>query len=340
MNAMVMAVMSLFWLAQADTPASVSAQPALPPGLAALAEAGGGEKLMVDAMRKLDLSHVANGLRALEDAEQLMQKGEKETAQERVNEAKSEFQLVRTGWEYVLQKFPANARAQTYYGELLYDQFDEQTEAVKIWQKATTLDPKLALPFNDLGIHYCHVGQYEQGIVNYDTALKLDPENVDFMFNLAQCYLTNFPVVQRIRSWTKPRLYKEAMKLSRKAIKLNPADFELTHDYAMNLFLAERFDVRPNWKDTAAAWREVRKIARNDAERMNAWLYEGRAWLAKGNYPEAETCFLEAEKIKPDSEVAKSLLEEVRKNMKEKPSRTIKKTESGTLPGGKQEVTN
>ena len=336
MNAMMMILVTLFTVTQADTAVPGTAVQALPQALASLTELASDEAALVDAMRKIDLTRVANGNSAIEQAEQLMQKGEKDVAQARIEEAKKEFQLVRTGWEFVLNKYPKNARVQTYYGELLYDRYGEPEAAVKAWVLATSLDPNLGLPLNDLGIHYCHVGQYEQGVECYDKALKLDSTNVDFMFNLAQCYLTNFPAVQRIRKWTKPRLYKEAMKLSSKAVKLNPADFELTHDYAMNLLMAENFELKINWSDAVTAWREVRKIARNDDERMNAWMYEGRAWLAKRKYSEAQGCFEEALKLRPTSENAQNLLEEAKNKMiKDKPGTAGKTDKSVESSGGK-----
>jgi tetratricopeptide (TPR) repeat protein len=280
----------------------------LPPELAHLKDLVTQENQLVDAARDFDNAQTDAAEANLEQAKELAQAGRADEAKAKQKEASRLFGLIRTAYEFVLQSYPKNPRAMTYYGEVLYDRFGEFDTAVKAWEEAIVLDPKLSAAYNNLGIHYCHVGQYTKGLEFYDNAIKLDPDNPDYLFNVVQTYLTSFPEVQRYRKWDKEKVYRHAMKLSKKAAKLSPADYELAQDYAMNFFAAENFDVKPDWKDAAEAWQRARELARNEAERFNAWLNEGRVWIKAGETARARACIGEALKIQPKSPAAENLL--------------------------------
>jgi len=279
----------------------------LPEELSNLAALASQELNLVEAARAYDKTQSSLAAAELKEARSLSG----DAARAKHDQAAVRFGHIRTAYEFVLERYPSQTRAKAYYGELLYDRFGEQDAAIKHWEEAIILDPKLSIPYNDLGIHYCHVGEYSRGLQFYDKAIQLDPENPDYLFNIVQTYLINFPEVQKIRKWKKAKVYREAMKLSEKAAKLSPNDFDLAQDYAMNFFAADNFDVKIKWKDAVAAWERARALARNDAERFNAWLNEGRVLKAAGDKANARTCLDEALKIQPESSVAKKLLEDL-----------------------------
>ena len=266
------------------------------------------EKDLLDAARAYDKAQCLLAEGELREAKQLKEAGQADESKAKQEQASRRFRQVRTAYEFVLQHYPRNPRVKTYYGEVLYDRFGDFDAAVKNWEEAVVLDPRLATPYNDLGIHYCHSGEYAKGLQYYDKALELDPENADYLFNIVQTYLTNFPEVQRYRKWDKAKVYREAMKLSKKALKLSPGDFEFARDYALNFFTAENFGVKADWKDAGEAWQRARELARNDAERFNAWLNEARAWTRAENKTKARACIEEALKIQPGNAVAEKLL--------------------------------
>ncbi|HOQ90767.1 MAG TPA: tetratricopeptide repeat protein, partial [Candidatus Hydrogenedentes bacterium] len=163
---------------------------------------------------------------------------------------------------------------------------------------------------NNLAIHDSHEGRYEQALAHLDEAIKAEPDNADYLFNLAQIYLVHWPQVMRVRLWNMDRLYSEAMALSRKAAELRPRDLSLQRDYALNFFLAENLSSKPDWKTAAKAWANVRRIARRKDDLFNAWLNEGRVWLRAENPDQARKCFEAALQIYPDSEVARGLVQD------------------------------
>ena len=286
----------------------VSDPQALPDELAHLKALAGDENRLVEAVRTYDREQTALAKADLEAVAQHLAAGEQDKAKEKKEQAQGRFQHIRAGYEFAVHHYPNNARAQTFYGEVLYDRFGEQASAIRAWELAIALDPKLSEPHNDLGIHYCHIGEVARGLRYYDEALKLDPKNPDYLFNLAQTYLTYVPDVQKCRQWDKPKVYREAMKLSKKATHIDAADYALAQDYAANFFMAENFAVPANWKEAAKAWQAARTIARNDIERFQTWLNEARSWIRAKDKAQARTCLEEALKLQPESAVVKQLL--------------------------------
>lgn len=283
--------------------------PELPADLAFLKEVTADEAQLVKAMRDFDVKQTQTASQELDEVGYLKSIEQPEQAQLKMSQAQQRLAHVRTGYEYVLAHYRSNALAHTYYGELLYDYFGAHDGALRAWQLANSLDPKLGRPLNNLGLHYCHIGMYEQGLEALDTALELEPKNPDYLFNVTQIYLVHFPQVQKIRKWDKQKVYCQAMKLSKKAADYAPEDYELLQDYAVNFFAGEEvFDIRPDWKKAAKAWQRARPFARNNDETFYTWLNEGRVWLRDGNKKKAAQCFERGLALKPNSEVAQKLL--------------------------------
>jgi tetratricopeptide (TPR) repeat protein len=290
--------------------AIVFAQPS--PELAFIQQHIDDESAVVDAVRDFDRIQQALIEGDVEAAQELAASGDEEAAEAKMAEARKRLTLIDEAWKLVLARHSESARALTYQGELLYDRFGDQMSAIRNWKLATTLDESLSEPYNNLGLHYCHVGEYEQGLRALDEALDLDKDRADYHYNMAQIYLVHSPQVREIRGWRKKKLFKEAMEHSKRAAELAPDDYDLVEDYAVNFFAAENLDVKADWKDAAEAWKAAREVARNDTEVFYTWLNEARAWMNEEDPKRAEPCLEEALALQPGSDVVKRLLEEVR----------------------------
>ena len=240
----------------------------------------------------------------------LFEQGEKDRAMEHARAMRDHLVLARRFYEAALERCPDEPDLMNYYGELLYDRFGEREKAVQIWEQVLRRNSRHARAHNNLAIHDSHEGRYEQALAHLDEAIKAEPDNADYLFNLAQIYLVHWPQVMRVRLWNMDRLYSEAMALSRKAAELRPRDLSLQRDYALNFFLAENLSSKPDWKTAAKAWANVRRIARRKDDLFNAWLNEGRVWLRAENPDQARKCFEAALQIYPDSEVARGLVQD------------------------------
>lgn len=274
----------------------------------------------VEALRAWAKVQVDAAGRAGEESKELARDKKQAEAIAKRNVALAMLKGVRVSFEYALQKNGEDPKLVNAYGELLYDQFGEHPGALRAWNRAIELDSKFAPAYNNLGLDQCHSGSYAIGIANLERALELDKKNPDFMFNLAQVYLINFPEVEKLKGWKPKKIYDRAMKLSAEATKLEPNDYQLAEDFAVNFFAAENFKVEADWKKAAQAWQQARSLATRPDRVFFTWLNEGRCWLREGNNAQAVTCLEESLKIVPESGPAKQLLEKAMASPAPKPS--------------------
>lgn len=266
------------------------------------------ESPLVEAIRDFDQAQIALAAADRGEAEKLVKSGGKEQGKAKLEEARKRVELVRKAYEWGLTRYPRNARLHNYYGELLYDEYKDFAAAIRQWYLALQEDPKLANAHNNLGIHLFHSGDYRMGLERLDEALRLDPNHPDFLFNMAQMYLVYSPQIQELRGWKKEKVYREAMKLSKKAAEVSPEDFALLQDYAVNFYAGENFGADVKWKDAARAWQLARAKAGKPDQVFYTWLNEARVWLKEGDAQQAKSCLEESLKVYPQSEVARNLL--------------------------------
>ncbi len=235
-------------------------------------------------------------------------RGEKDLAEEKVMSAGKRRDDVVQRYVSFLSEFPENAAAHNYYGETLADLKTAEMEAAEQWRKAIELDPQLADPHNNLGIHYGHFGQPEKSIDEFRKAVELSPNVGEFHFNLGLA-LHNFRYVAMNKyGWSLAELFEEILKESRKARELEPEDLEIARDYAITFFGAESFKVTPDWQEALAAWQYCLRLAEGADMRFNVLLNLGRVALRMNRKEEASKYVREALSIRPDSLVAKRLL--------------------------------
>jgi tetratricopeptide (TPR) repeat protein len=173
---------------------------------------------------------------------------------------------------------------------------------------AAQLDDNLGPAHNNLGIYYFHTGEYARGMEELERALKLEPDNPDYLYNMAQMYLIHFDEIEKLTKSPKDKLYKRAMEMSARAAELSPQDFDIVQDYAVNFFAAENFGVKVDWKAAVEAWKKAQPLSRNEDERFYALLNEARAHLNGGDAKGAIAPLEAAIAIHSDSGAAQQLL--------------------------------
>lgn len=267
----------------------------------------------VDGVRTWGKAKVLEAESNLEEAKQLARSRKPDEAKAKKKSAEAAVDSVREVYEFALKKYTNDAKLHNSYGELLYDQFGENAGALREWNLAISLDAKYAPPYNNLGLDQCHSGSYEMGIANLEKALDLDPKNPDFMFNIAQIYLVNFPQIEKIKKWKPKKIYERAMKLSKEATELQPGDYQLAEDYALNFFAAENFKLEADWPEAAAAWARARTVATRTDRQILTLMNEARCWIQAQQQERARPCLEEVLKLDPNSAVAKNLLENLGK---------------------------
>ena len=301
--------MILPYLALAVLAGPLGAPGELPDELHGLGELSN-ETEFVTALRDFDRLQVDLMHWDMAMAQEFVEQGEKDMAEACKAKTTRRLELVDTAYKEAIRRYPNNARVRNWYGEFRYDQAGDAAAAVMSWKLATKLDPSLGAPFSNLGIHYCHAGDHTNCFRLVEQAVEKEPDNPDFLFNLAQLYFIHVPQVSRAHGWKEERVYNEAMKFSRRAAELKPDDYELLQDYAVNFFAAERYGITADWDKAAEAWRRAREKARESDEVFYTWLNEARVWLRKPDPAQAESCLRAALAIYP-SDVAQRLLDQL-----------------------------
>ena len=292
-------------------PVMAGAGEELPEELRNIEELFDDEERLVKAVREFHVTQKALGEADYDQAVGLMERGEAELAEEKYEEMWRRFRLVRRAYDEVLERYSQNPLALTYMGELLYDTYGEEAEAVEMWRTAIGIEPDLSLAHNNLGIHYSHTGEHERGIEHLHRTIEIEPDNPDFLFNLAQIYIIHRNVVAEMEDINQQEVFEKAMEMSRKAAEVSPHDYELLQDYALNYFTAENFGVDVDWAEAAQAWERARGQSESWDTTFYTWLNEARAWIRDGDDERARECLKEALEINPDSEAAKNLLNEL-----------------------------
>lgn len=222
--------------------------------------------------------------------------------------------LIEEAWRFVLQHYERNARANNYFGEFLYDYKGQQNAAERLWRFALLDDEDLGSAHNNLGLHLMHTGRYTEGLRHLGRALKLEPKNPDYLYNAAQTYLIYFTQIEKRFKMTRKKIYKEAMRFSRKATKYAPDDFEILKDYATNFYAAENFGIEADWTAASEAWAQARTCAETLQNRFFTLLNEGRTWIRAKRWAKAAERLEQALELRPGSTVTQRLLEEARSN--------------------------
>jgi tetratricopeptide (TPR) repeat protein len=290
---------------------TVPASPAVPDELDGIKNLLDKEKEVVDAAYAFQ--RVQLGLANWDErmAREIALKGGEQNekdAQAKLDAAHHRRELVAKAWTMIHEKYQENPRVMSYYGVVLYFDLGRPDEALMLWNKAMALDEKLPDPVNELMIHHFHSGDYDNGWRMLEKVQKLAPNSADVLFNIAQIYFTYHDQACKRYKWKPERVYKEAMKLTKKATEIEPNDFELLQDYANSFNAAENFQVEADWNESAEYWKKARQFAPDAHSVYFTWLNEARSAIRAGDRARAEACLAETLKLDPKSKAANMLM--------------------------------
>jgi len=157
-----------------------------------------------------------------------------------------------------LKKYPKNVDARNYLGGLYYD-FGIPEKALREWRAGLKINPQNPYIHNNIAEYYGHdSGEPEMAIKETRKAIRLKTDVAVFHFNLATYYdVFRFVVLPEFKSMES--VFEECLKEYRKAIELDPTNFEYASTYARTLTYGPKI-----WriKDLYAA-----------SEKIKAWEY-------------------------------------------------------------------
>jgi tetratricopeptide (TPR) repeat protein len=206
------------------------------------------------------------------------------------------FDRVRKDYEAFLFQHPDHARAHLAYGSFLSD-IQEDVAASMEWEKARQLDPKNPAIWNNLANYYGHNGPVTNAFDYYAKAIELNPAEPIYYQNLATTvFLFRQDATNHFRITEKQAIDK-AMALYRKALALDPDNFQVATELAQTYYLikappsgdreADRKAELEQAQTALAAWQYAFKLARDDLERQGVLIHFARIQINTGRFEEA-----------------------------------------------------
>ena len=224
---------------------------------------------------------------------------------------KEALEKVIDRYEEYIEEHPGSARAYNDLGDILYDHAGEPHEAAKRWEKAVEIAPDFAEAHNSLAVYYDHYGDPIRGMEQVKKAIQLDPNRGVYHYNLATFYFAGRYEVKKKYGWDLPEIYEACLKEYKKAIILEPENFEFASDYARTYFFAKHFQVETDYDAAIAAWEYCLGLEIEDNQKAQVLLHLAHLSEESGRLDEARKHAEAMLKINPNNLSAKRLIERV-----------------------------
>ena len=189
---------------------------------------------------------------------------------------------VRTNYTVFLRSHPQSARGFLAYGSFLDDIGDEESARVQ-FENASQVDPKNPAAWNNLANYYGEHGPLASAFADFSRAIELDPTEPVYYHNLAMTVYLYRKDAEEFYNINEQQVFDKALELYRKAVQLDPDNFDLATDYAETYY-----GIRPlRTNDALAAWTNALNTAHSEVEREGVFIHLARVKMAAGRYDEA-----------------------------------------------------
>jgi tetratricopeptide (TPR) repeat protein len=195
---------------------------------------------------------------------------------------KAQLKRLEGDYQHFLHDYPEHARAMVAYGDLLYDEKDED-EAVRWWERAISVDPREPYAYNDLANVYGHNGQAAKALRYYRTAIDLEPTEPVFRFNWATTCQLFRNESRAVYGWNVEEIFQHSMEQFRAARDLDPQNYDYATTYAETFYQLPK----PDWSGAYNAWQFCLRQPLDDRQREFVYAYLARVCLRLGRIDEA-----------------------------------------------------
>jgi len=162
---------------------------------------------------------------------------------------KAQWHRLEGDYRHFLNDHPQHARAMVAYGDLLYDEHNEE-DGVRWWEKAIVADPREAYAYNSLANHYGHCGRAADALRYYAKAIELAPTEPVFRFNWATTCQLFRKESHSVYGWDTEEIFERSLAQFRSARDLAPQDYDLSTAYAQTFYQMPK----PDWTEAYKAW--------------------------------------------------------------------------------------
>lgn len=236
----------------------------------------------LDSLMRQDDAALAEVDKWIRDNSAFKAHGAGESDAELNKRIRARLDTVKTNYQDFLRRHTNSARGYLAYGSFLNDIGDEDGAAVE-YEKSRQLDPKNPAAWNNLANYYGEYGGLSNAFTYYARAIELDPTEPVYYRNLATTVYLFRKDAREYYGINEQEVFDKSLALYRKAMQLDPKNFELATDYAESYY-----GIKPlRTNDALVAWTNALHVAGNEIEREGVYIHLARVKMLAGFYGEA-----------------------------------------------------
>ena len=202
-----------------------------------------------------------------------------------------EIQPVKEAYETFLSAHPNHAHARLSFASFLSDIGEEQA-ALPHLKKAAEINPHLPAAWNNLANYYGHNGNGKESFACYEKAIALNPQEPMYYHNFgAVVFLFRKDARERYQL-TQTEVFDKALSLYKKALELDPKNFDIAEDIAQTYYGIRTSDQSSNKmarpQAALAAWQYAAALAPSEFEKQGVRIHLARVHFEMGNSDQAK----------------------------------------------------
>lgn len=218
-----------------------------------------------------------------EDNEKFASQGAGIPATEMRRRIMARFEVVRKGYEALLQQHTNHVGARIAFASFLGD-IGEEDSAIAQLETARTLAPNDPVICNNLANLYGHRGDVKKAFDCYAKAIELKPDESLYYHNFGTTVFLFRQDAREHYQITEQQVFDKAFNLYSNATRLDPEDFRLAADVAQTFYGVQP----PRWEEALRAWTNAFRLASDDEEREGVHTHFARVKIKAGQLPEAQ----------------------------------------------------
>ena len=203
-----------------------------------------------------------------------------------LEQLESDISSLETSFRGFLAAHPTHVRAMSTFGNFL-EEIGKQDDACTWWSKAVSLSRKNPDLLNNLANYYGHNGEAARAIRLYEEAIRLNPTEAVYHFNLGNMYYLFRKEAQQIHGWDLDQTFREALVQFRGARDLEPNNFEYATAYAETFYGVNFLQQRIAWDEALKAWQYCLNMKLDSGQKDYVKVHLVRLNLYTGNPMEA-----------------------------------------------------
>lgn len=239
--------------------------------------------LELDKLMKADDDARAEVEKWIEDNEKFAAQGAGVPAAELRRRIVARFNVVRQGYETLLNQHTNNADIRIAFASFLGDIGEEDSAAAQL-ETARGIAPNDPVIWNNLANIYGHTGELKKAFDYYTKAIELNPNESLYYHNFGTTIFLFRKDAKEHYHISEQQVFDRALNLYSNATRLDPKDFKLAADVAQTFYGIQP----PRAEDALRAWTNAFSLATDDQDREGVHTHFARIKIKAGRFAEAQ----------------------------------------------------